>query len=72
MTDSVNNQRRKMQRRHAMSPNSIEAIRLRGLCETLQFSGRDNAIDEPSSDSESFRFAICDSSKAVTYAAPSA
>jgi hypothetical protein len=58
-----------------MSPNSIDAIRLRGLCETLRHTRpRNNEIDESSSsESEAFcRHSMGDNRKPRNFAAPSA
>jgi hypothetical protein len=68
---------RKMQRRHAMSPNSIEAIQLRGLCETLRQARdrvRNQSIDESSSsETEAFcQYSMGGNRKPVNFAAPSA
>ena len=63
-----------MQRRHAMSPNSIEAIRLRGFCETLRQTRTRNEINESSSESEAFcqYMNIGSNRSQVNFAAPSA
>ena len=65
---------RKMQRRHAMSPNSIEAIRLRGFCETLRQTRTRNEMNESSSESEAFcqYMNIGSNRSQVNFAAPSA
>lgn len=76
MPEDNDNPRRKMKRRHAMSPNSVEAIRLRGLCETLrQTRARNqiNEIDESSSESEAFcQYAMEQNRQPVNFTAPSA
>ncbi|KAL3798260.1 hypothetical protein HJC23_000174 [Cyclotella cryptica] len=66
------NNRRKMQRRHAMSPTSLEAIRLRYLCETLRQTITSDDVDSVSErDSSSKRFTR-DDRRSRTFGAPSA
>ena len=74
----ADNPRRNMKRRHAMSPNSIDAIRLRGMCETLRQTrarNQANEIDESSS-SESEAFcrlgSVGGNRQPVNFTAPSA
>lgn len=74
MTESLDQRRRKMRRRHAMSPTSIEAMRLRGFCEILRYSGTRSEIDidSSSSESETHHYKVGDNRKPLCFGAPSA